>query len=63
MTKNLKRYLDSRITNIEQMCKEDPERHFKAILHTTGSNFYDDLYRLRDRCIEVGKIELAEKII
>ena len=59
--RNLK--LDSRIANIKQMTKDDPDRDFKAILYTTGINFYDDLYRLRDRCIEVGEIELADKII
>ena len=59
--KNLK--LDGRIANIKQMVADDPDRHFKAILHTTGSSFYDDLYRLRDRCIEIGEIELAKKII
>ena len=62
MTKQNKR-LDSRIANIKQMVLDDPDRHFKAILYTTGSNFYDDLYRLRDRCIEIGEIELAKKII
>jgi len=57
------RKLDSRIVNIKQMIIDDPDRHFKAILHTTGSSFYSDLYRLRDRCIEIGEIELANKII
>jgi len=59
--RNLK--LDSRIANIKQMVKDDPERDFKSILYTTGSNFYNDLYRLRDRCIEIGEIELANEII
>lgn len=59
--RNLK--LDSRIANIKQMTKDDPDRDFKSILYTTGSSFYDDLYRLRDRCIEIGEVELANKII
>ena len=59
--RNLK--LDSRIANIKQMVADDPDRHFKAILHTTGSNFYNDLHRLRDRCIEIDEIDLAKKII
>jgi len=61
MTKYKK--LDNRIANIKQMIADDPDRHFKAILHTTGSSFYNDLYRLRDRCIEIGEIKLAKKII
>jgi len=61
LKRNLK--LDSRIANIKQMVADDPDRHFKAILYTTGSSFYDDLYRLRDRCIGIGEIELANKII
>jgi len=55
--------LDRRIASIKQMITNDQERHFKAILHTTGSSFYGDLYRLQDRCIEIGEIELAKKII
>ena len=62
MTKQNKK-LDNRIANIKRMVLDDPDRHFKAILYTTGSSFYDDLYRLRDRCIEIGEIELAKKII
>ncbi|MDP2366617.1 MAG: hypothetical protein Q8M94_22915, partial [Ignavibacteria bacterium] len=63
MTLKQKKKLDSRIINIKQMIADDSDRHFKAILYTTGSNFYDDLYRLRDRSIEIGEIELAGKII
>jgi hypothetical protein len=55
--------LDSRIANIKQMVLDDPDRDFKSILYTTGSNFYSDLHLLRDRCIEIGEIELANKII
>jgi len=55
--------LDRRIASIKQMIANDQERHFKAILQTTGSSFYNDLYKLRDRCIEIGEIELANKII
>ena len=63
MTSKQNLRLDSRIANIKEMVADDPDRDFKSILYTTGSSFYDDLYRLRDRCIEIGEIELANKII
>jgi len=63
MSKKQLAYLDARIANIELMRTEDPDRHIKAIIATTGLNFMDDLRLLVARCLDLKKYELAAEIM